>query len=569
MITKEIIGKNDHLYDALFADITSSIDKVTVNTLEEYFMNIEQIAAYVSDYPNKSYYLRLPADEDMFVINANTRAINVPANYRNYGIAVVGDAFAETLWFKIDRYYDLQDLNLANIRIYWQLPDSKDLGYSNPVLVDVNSEARQLIFGWAIPEMLTEKSGELKFAISFYIDDNIAYEFNTLAQSVKINKTLSHETTKVDETELSTIISRLRNTTEIGKIFVSRPIYSIISPDFNNVQAFGDAGAEIIVSAYSNTNGSEIEYVLYRNGNKVNDISPVIVYNKTSDTKINQDKIYYNENGEVQIELDENSMSNYYEKCAKFIVNSVGSYQCKAIAKYNVEDDQGNAITNSSAPQYTSLWIWESPTPITSEEIKLKAVNDDIVLDEDKRPVQFTLTIPEGKGQQAAALWTINLYEKEEENPIASNLSTVEDLSDVKINEPGNYYVKVKKTLNNITTGEIESNHLVVQNAATEVKVELGENQASLVPVGSTVTFSLTNGKNEHTYIYVIEKYTNGGWKAIEKTNEMKFVDSTEFLYTFKQPGKYRLIVEATYGQSIKITQETNSEPVEIYTIGE
>lgn len=259
MITKEIIGKNDHLYDALFADITSSISNVTVNTLEEYFMNIEQIATYVSDHPNKSYYLRLPADEDMFVINANTRAISVPINYRNYGIAVVGDAFAETLWFKIDRYYDLQDLNLANIRIYWQLPDSKDLGYSNPVLVDVNSEARQLIFGWAIPEMLTEKFGELKFAISFYIDDNIAYEFNTLAQSVKINKTLSHDTTKVDETELSTIISRLRNTTEIGKIFVSRPIYSIISPDFNNVQAFGEAGTEIIVSAYSNTNGSEIE----------------------------------------------------------------------------------------------------------------------------------------------------------------------------------------------------------------------------------------------------------------------------------------------------------------------
>ena len=47
MIT-HVAEHNDKLYDALFADITSAISGVTVRTIEEYFLNLETIAQYVS-----------------------------------------------------------------------------------------------------------------------------------------------------------------------------------------------------------------------------------------------------------------------------------------------------------------------------------------------------------------------------------------------------------------------------------------------------------------------------------------------------------------------------------------
>ena len=102
----------------------------------------------------------------MITINANTRSIVLPENYRKTGIAVAGDTFAETLWFKIDRYYDLQDLSLTDIYIFWELPD-KTKGYSTPAFEDINSEAGQLIFSWTIPDLLTANAGNIKFYVSF------------------------------------------------------------------------------------------------------------------------------------------------------------------------------------------------------------------------------------------------------------------------------------------------------------------------------------------------------------------------------------------------------------------
>jgi hypothetical protein len=136
MITR-ITEHNDKLYDALFADIsktitndeTASVDTLSITKLEEYFGNLQTIGTYVGAHPDKAYFLRLPVDEDMITINANARSITLPETYRKNGIAVAGDTFAETLWIKIDRYYDLQDLYSTNIYIFWELPD-KTKGYS-------------------------------------------------------------------------------------------------------------------------------------------------------------------------------------------------------------------------------------------------------------------------------------------------------------------------------------------------------------------------------------------------------------------------------------------------------
>jgi hypothetical protein len=52
------------------------------------------------------YLLLMPADEEIFEIDANTRIISVPDNVKKNGIGVYGDHNAEMIVLNIDRYFD-------------------------------------------------------------------------------------------------------------------------------------------------------------------------------------------------------------------------------------------------------------------------------------------------------------------------------------------------------------------------------------------------------------------------------------------------------------------------------
>jgi hypothetical protein len=56
----------------------------------------------------------LPQDEELFEIDANKRKINVPASFSG-GASVVGDEIAETIYFSIDRYFDITDFYAAHL----------------------------------------------------------------------------------------------------------------------------------------------------------------------------------------------------------------------------------------------------------------------------------------------------------------------------------------------------------------------------------------------------------------------------------------------------------------------
>ena len=83
-----------------------------INSLEDYFVNIEAIRALWVNIAERQipspggYLLLMPADEDIFMINANTREIAVPASVKKNGVGVFGDDGAEMLVLRIDRYFD-------------------------------------------------------------------------------------------------------------------------------------------------------------------------------------------------------------------------------------------------------------------------------------------------------------------------------------------------------------------------------------------------------------------------------------------------------------------------------
>ena len=139
--------------------------------------------------------LLLPKDEKIYDIDLNTRVIDAPKF-----LSVAKDHQAETIYFKVDRFFDHMDLSqkccvvqytnaLGNTYIY-PVPflDIKTFGYEG-----------KMIFPWCIQGPATEAAGVVKFAVSFYsidLDHKLNYCLNTLVAKGEI---LSGQNGSIDD----------------------------------------------------------------------------------------------------------------------------------------------------------------------------------------------------------------------------------------------------------------------------------------------------------------------------------------------------------------------------------
>ena len=175
-----------------------------ITTLEEYFCHIADLYAI-----SKKYTL-LPLinpkdvedEENFFKIDANTRKITVPKAFEKNGISVQGDEIAEIVYFKIDRFYDMDDLGEKSVYIEWRLPaDAEGVqkqGVSVPYFVDANIEPGYVIIGWPIRSELTKIPGKIEFAVRFYTipdegpnSNKVMYSFSTIPAFVEVKPSLN------------------------------------------------------------------------------------------------------------------------------------------------------------------------------------------------------------------------------------------------------------------------------------------------------------------------------------------------------------------------------------------
>jgi hypothetical protein len=146
-------------------------------------------------------YAMLPIGEEYFEITANDRRIKIPDNFRLNGIGVQGDQIAETLYFRINRYFDHMDLNNTNIYIQWKYIDEKgkevDSGTCSDWVRDITSDPNYLIFGWVIKDDITANAGIIRFSVRFVQWDenkeNIIYNLGTIEHQLTVNRTLMVE----------------------------------------------------------------------------------------------------------------------------------------------------------------------------------------------------------------------------------------------------------------------------------------------------------------------------------------------------------------------------------------
>lgn len=223
-------------------------DLVDIN---DYFTVLGTMQELVADKSKNvdPYFLILPgmADEEPFKINANTRAIEVPAAFKN-GIAVQGDNLAEIIYFSIDRYFDTTDLYYKDVFVQWEAP-AQGLGQKDTGLtMCINKTAKlipgKVVFGWPIADSITKQPGTLKFSVRFFDrvrdkDDptkwNLEYSFSTLTSSLKINPGLDFDLS--DDVTYKALLEDL--TTEVQGLYknsalVSGADYHALAPIFND-----------------------------------------------------------------------------------------------------------------------------------------------------------------------------------------------------------------------------------------------------------------------------------------------------------------------------------------------
>lgn len=137
----------------------------------------------------------LPSDERVYEVDLNTRVVEAPEC-----ITLKEDHNAETVYFKMDRYFDNIDLARPDITILIQYENAsksktdKGYFYCSPFIdIATYAEEDKILFPWVIEEPVTAYSGTVKFSIRIYSiarteEDEYSFKLNlsTLTSTFKV-----------------------------------------------------------------------------------------------------------------------------------------------------------------------------------------------------------------------------------------------------------------------------------------------------------------------------------------------------------------------------------------------
>ena len=245
MITKTL--NLDDAYQRVFDEIREkSNGAIDINKIEDFFGNLLEITAL------DKKYLRLPVDEPMFAIDANSRKINIPNEFRTNGLSVQGDHLAETVFFSIDRYFDYMDLSTCDVVINWKM--GTETGKTSKFIMSTDIMPGYIVFGWPINNVITEKSGSLTFAVEFnkpIQNSEVPYSFNTLPATINIKDGLIIK--DVEAVSLDNDILSILTDSEFGEgDAIVGDIHWLTGDGHGLVLGTGPA-TDVVLSAYSST----------------------------------------------------------------------------------------------------------------------------------------------------------------------------------------------------------------------------------------------------------------------------------------------------------------------------
>lgn len=239
-----MITKHDAVaYQELFAKAEKVLrehgQETTIQHIDDYFTVIGTLAQLEIENPDiDPIFTILPATEEFFQIDANTREIKVPENFSRYGVAVQGDDIAEIIYFSIDRYFDAVDLAEKEILIQWKYEkDKSDAGFLSATYKRSLTLANgKIVFGWPISGDITEHAGNVLFSVRFYDrdedDKSLIYSFSTSTAVLKIQPGLNFRIDgdnlqKLDTKQFDRVYKNLRNSQFQSETNYAKPEFSM------------------------------------------------------------------------------------------------------------------------------------------------------------------------------------------------------------------------------------------------------------------------------------------------------------------------------------------------------
>lgn len=367
-------------------------DSIEIATLNQYFAYLQDLITVSSNENIKSYFLRLPLDEELFEINANTRNISIPRNFAANGVGVQGDETAEIIYFSIDRFFDHTDLadDSVNIVIQWETRD-KDRkviqGISPNFGKDIETIPGKIIFGWPIYSELTESATPIKFSVRLFslgeIDNEtdkrpLNYSLATLPTEISVGSTIDYDLINKTVAEIDRgrmIIDRVKNNPRGRAIYdPSAPIPS--APTISTPLFVEGKAADVKVVDLPE---GENEFLTLKVSAHPTDQSAVLykwnryAYNPTTRNYDEIPSAIANENIEIVYssisEINEDDM--YYRKN---LINGVEVYEpvlvedilAKEDNEYIYDEDEDGFLLKDSITSYITLYKKYSTAKVNS-----------------------------------------------------------------------------------------------------------------------------------------------------------------------------------------------------------
>lgn len=550
LVEKNIIEKDSDAYNYYM----SKGGRFT--SLEEYFSYIEQLRDI--DFA----YLMLPLDEEHFAIDANSRIIDIPMNFKRFGVGVAGDQLAETLLFKIDRYFDYMDLYETIIYVQWELPN-KAQGASKVEMIDIESEPGKILFGWTLTDKVTVEPGKIKFSVRFFkknSENKIIYSFNTLTQIVTLNDALQIDIQDEPEVESAGDLfkSAITNApTAIGGKPADEPYFGI--PGFDlAMMAFVDNENEITLHAqatvsdaghinyiwhFVDSNGIEYSFKaipeIDEDGEEIKEPNTIYgdenyVFSDTFfafvDEEGNPLKIETPINRENYYIFDETAPTGYSPYMGSFPqADGVTLYERYATLVIKAED--GKSITGKywvgakntaglNTSREISSEVCNVPAPGKLNFIEDKDLNEKAVIDAETKAVELSVAVDYDYPENTSIIYDWFKKESLEGDSISvgENQSTLEITSD----NPGWYNVVVTSKLNN-DTRTVTSTECKVTNppVAPTVSVEgVDANGEKVINATKGDIVTLAVNVEEKTNPLLTEGYSYTWYRIVTDTVE-------------------------------------------------
>ena len=527
-----MITKDTSLYSDLFNKANNLLGYTSesrdyINNIDEYFQNLGRIREELEKQGilNDISYFMLPIDEPLFEINANTRTIKIPDEFKN-GISVQGDEVAETIFFSIDRYYDTTDFYDDYIVpvIQWKYADENGPGAyhlsattGKAVIEDLSSKTGgtiKVVFGWPVSSEVTYRAANIQFSVRFYtiVDENnklitewekysdgtLEYSFSTLNAVTKINPSLE---VKMDEGNFSyhnknhLLWKRMRNSKPADlNLQAIAPIIEYFKPEAGSIADLDESNQLTMAfkAAYpSGTVASRLNeqiYEVWRIDHEDNEeivatgIAPSIyedinsedfgiTHFETKDTIRNSTDVYYQKvvdenDNETYIVYDEQELiKGLFKKAQTYVVDKAGKYKVKVINAINDTNRAFNETKTFEIALPAIPTIGGANDKYNNYILRFKVDNEGVSTGEIE-PVVLSLTAIDNDNGIALKY---NWYRAETEDGSKVLLTTTpKDIIDYSVSQPGYYFLEAINTRNNAEAKVMSSKGIRVTYPATE-----------------------------------------------------------------------------------------------------